>query len=78
MKQQTLAMAVMQNLVQVAMARGIVQLTLETGASAVFASARRLYARLGFVVCGPFGTYRDDPHSCFMTRALPPSTSSGA
>ena len=32
--------------------------------------ARALYARHGFEVCGPFGDYRPDPHSTFMTREL--------
>jgi nucleoside-diphosphate-sugar epimerase len=35
-----------------------------------FAPARALYARYGFVPCGPFGDYAEDPCSTFMTRAL--------
>jgi len=35
-----------------------------------FAAARALYARFGLEDCGPFGTYRLDPHSVFMTLDL--------
>jgi putative acetyltransferase len=35
-----------------------------------FIAARALYARAGFVICGPFEGYRDDPNSVFMTKAL--------
>ncbi len=50
--------------------RGFARLSLETGSTHHFAAARRLYARFGFVECGPFGAYRDDPHSTFMTLAI--------
>ncbi|MDH2415633.1 GNAT family N-acetyltransferase [Nocardioides sp. CER19] len=43
---------------------------LETGAEDYFAPARRLYARHGFVVRGPFADYADDPHSVYMELAL--------
>jgi putative acetyltransferase len=46
------------------------RLSLETGSWSYFAPARALYARHGFVECGPFGNYRLDPHSVFMTMAL--------
>jgi putative acetyltransferase len=47
------------------------RVSLETGAEDYFAPARRLYARHGFVECGPFGAYVLDPHSVFMTLELP-------
>lgn len=53
-----------------AAAEGIERLNLETGSSAFFAPARRLYRRFGFDFCGPFGDYRPDSHSVFMTRRL--------
>jgi putative acetyltransferase len=34
------------------------------------AHARGLYARYGFVACGPFANYREDPNSTFMTKVL--------
>lgn len=46
------------------------RLSLETGAWPYFDAARALYARNGFVECPPFGDYREDPNSVFMTRTL--------
>jgi putative acetyltransferase len=53
-----------------ATARGYERVSLETGTQPYFAAARRLYARHGFVECGPFAGYVEDPHSIYMTRAL--------
>lgn len=50
--------------------RGVRRISLETGSADFFLPARTLYARAGFVECGPFGHYRPDPHSTFMTRDL--------
>ena len=50
--------------------RGYRRLSLETGTPAAFDAARRLYARYGFVECGPFGDYVPDPYSTFMTLEL--------
>ena len=49
---------------------GLTRLSLETGAQASFAPARGLYAKGGFAECPPFGAYRPDPNSVFMTLAL--------
>lgn len=49
---------------------GLARVWLETGAEDFFAPARRLYARHGFVECPPFGHYRPDPLSVFMTREV--------
>ncbi|GHA81549.1 GNAT family N-acetyltransferase [Cognatilysobacter bugurensis] len=57
------------HLIDEAHRRGYERLSLETGTSAEFAAAHRLYARSGFTDCGPFGDYRPDPHSRFMTRS---------
>ncbi|KRE53886.1 GNAT family N-acetyltransferase [Phycicoccus sp. Soil748] len=62
---------VLEHLVAQAVARGYSRLSLETGSPAEFAPARRLYARRGFVECGPFGPYAADEFSVFMTLALP-------
>jgi putative acetyltransferase len=45
-------------------------LSLETGSPAYFDAARALYARHGFVECGPFADYVLDPYSVFMTLDL--------
>ena len=46
------------------------RLSLETGAMDYFVPARALYARAGFQYCAPFGSYREDPNSVFMTLDL--------
>lgn len=56
-----------------ARSRGVVQIWLETGSMAFFAPARTLYRSHGFVECGPFASYAEDPNSTFMTLGLAPS-----
>jgi putative acetyltransferase len=58
------------HIIAAARARGMMRLSLETGSSAYFLPARALYARHGFVQCGPFGEYGEDPNSVFMTLEL--------
>lgn len=53
-----------------ARARGITQVSLETGSMAFFEPARALYRKHGFTECGPFGSYVPDPNSTFMTLPL--------
>ncbi len=53
--------------------RGYERLSLETGSSDTFAAARAFYVRHGFVECPPFGDYREDPYSVFMTLQLAPA-----
>ncbi|SFC95122.1 putative acetyltransferase [Nocardioides terrae] len=53
-----------------ARAGGASQVLLETGSEDYFAPARRLYARHGFVVRGPFADYVEDPNSVFMELTL--------
>jgi len=62
--------ATLDHLVAHAQRLGLSRLSLETGAGDFFVPARALYARNGFETCGPFGSYRPDPNSAFMTRAL--------
>jgi len=45
-------------------------LWLETGSTAPFIPALRLYESSGFVRCGPFDGYVDDPFSVFMMRRI--------
>lgn len=59
-----------QHLIAEAQAVGITRLSLETGSQPIFAPARRLYEKAGFVECGPFDGYHLDPNSIFMTRTL--------
>lgn len=58
------------HVIEEARRRGYRQLSLETGSTDHFAAARALYARFGFDPCGPFGAYREDPHSAFMTLRM--------
>ncbi|MDE2380335.1 GNAT family N-acetyltransferase [Bradyrhizobium sp.] len=51
-------------------ARGMVRLSLETGSSDYFRPAVALYKAHGFVPCGPFEGYVDDPNSLFLTFDL--------
>ena len=57
-------------ILDVARANGARGVCLETGSDAAFAAARRLYQAQGFAECPPFGTYKVDPLSVFMCRAL--------
>jgi putative acetyltransferase len=49
------------------------RVSLETGSWPFFGPARALYARHGFVECAPFGDYRPDRNSVFMTLAVSPA-----
>ena len=50
--------------------RGYERLSLETGSMDAFLPAKKLYESLGFVYCGPFADYVEDPNSVFMTLDL--------
>jgi putative acetyltransferase len=63
--------AILRHLLDEAVRRGAVRVSLETGVEPYFEPARRLYVRYGFVVCPPFADYVPDPNSVFMTLALP-------
>lgn len=62
--------AVLAHIISVAAGRGYRRLSLETGSIEAFVPAQKLYASFGFSLCGPFGSYREDPHSVFMSREL--------
>jgi putative acetyltransferase len=49
---------------------GATRVSLETGVVPVFDAARGLYAGAGFTPCPPFGAYRPDRHSVFLTLEL--------
>jgi putative acetyltransferase len=54
--------------------RSYARLSLETGSSPAFEPAHSLYRKFDFVYCGPFGDYREDPFSRFMTLELTSGT----
>jgi putative acetyltransferase len=64
------ARALLRHIESAARARGVRQLSLETGPHAPFRAAQQLYRSEGFVECGPFADYELDPYSLFMTKHL--------
>jgi putative acetyltransferase len=62
--------ALLTHIIVVARERGYDRLSLETGSMEAFLPAQRLYQCYGFTYCEPFGDYRPDPNSLFMTLAL--------
>ncbi len=64
------ASQILAHMLDEAKGRGYKRISLETGSMGEFEPARRLYELFGFEYCGPFGDYRDDPNSVFMTRSI--------
>jgi putative acetyltransferase len=62
--------AILEHILAEARARGYARVSLETGSLDAFVPAHRLYEAAGFTRCGPFGEYKPDRHSVFMTLAL--------
>ena len=52
--------------------RGCREFALETGFRQP--EAIRFYEQAGYIRCGPFGDYTDDPNSIFMRKAAPEAT----
>jgi len=59
---------IMAMLEELAAARPVARLYLETGP--LNTEAVGLYQSLGYRTCGPFSDYQDNPHSLFMTKDL--------
>lgn len=64
------ASRMLRHLIEEGKRRGYRRLSLETGSMEFFEPARSLYARFGFSYCLPFGPYREDPNSIFMSKEL--------
>jgi putative acetyltransferase len=62
--------AILTHIMTEARTRGYGRLSLETGSMPAFIPAQKLYESFGFEYCGPFGSYKDDPYSVFMTLEL--------
>lgn len=69
-KRSGVASRLLEHIIAEARRMGFSRLSLETGAEDFFLPARRLYEKFGFTYCEPFGDYRPDPNSVFMTRTL--------
>ena len=66
------AAALLREIICTARERGYAELLLETGHGAPFDAAHALYARFGFVPCGPFGGYVEDSFSRYLSLRLVP------
>jgi len=64
------ASAILQQIINEARVRCYKKLSLETGSVEAFKPAHRLYESFGFNFCEPFGNYKEDPNSVFMTLNL--------
>ena len=62
--------ALLNHIIDVARSREYHALYLETGCHPAFLPAQSLYRSAGFVVCGPFGAYRENGNSVFMSLRL--------
>lgn len=62
--------ALLGHIIEVARSRGYRALYLETGCHPAFLPAQSLYRSAGFAVCGPFGAYRENGNSVFMSLRL--------
>ena len=62
--------ALLNHILQVSRERGYEDLFLETGRQPDFGPAHALYRSVGFRDCGPFGSYRENGNSVFMTLRL--------
>lgn len=60
------AQAILTELLGLARQRGYARVSLETGSTPPFDAAIAMYRRFGFVECGPFADYREDPFSRFF------------
>ena len=62
--------ALLNHILQVSRERRYQELFLETGRHPAFAPAQTLYRNVGFRECGPFGSYKENGNSVFMSLQL--------
>lgn len=62
--------ALLDHILQVSRGRRYQELFLETGRHPAFAPAQTLYRSVGFKECGPFGSYKENGNSVFMSLSL--------
>ena len=65
-----IARELLRHLIDQARTQGMNRLSLETGSMSYFKPAHIMYKRAGFVECAPFGAYKEDPNSLFMSLAI--------
>ena len=61
---------ILENIIQEAIARSYKNIFLETGSDKAFEPATVLYKKYGFEESEPFGDYKLDPYSVYMTKHL--------
>jgi putative acetyltransferase len=66
--------ALLNHIIDVARSRGYRALYLETGRHPAFLPAHTLYLSAGFAPCGPFGPYRENGNSVFMSLPVAEGT----
>lgn len=64
------ASALLKHVITFAKERGYKRISLETGTMDFFKPAQQLYLKHGFVWTKPFGQYKEDPNSVYMTLLL--------
>ena len=62
--------AILRHIMAAARAKGVKRLNLETGSFGYFEPAVALYKAHGFTACPPFGDYKPDPNSLFLTLEI--------
>ena len=70
LRRQGVGRALLNHILEVSRQRGYRQLFLETGSHPGFMPAQTLYRSVGFRECGPFGTYKENGFSVFMSLRL--------
>jgi putative acetyltransferase len=70
LRRQGVGRALLNHVLQVSRQRGYRQLFLETGSHPAFIAAQMLYRSVGFRYCGPFGAYKENRFSVFMSLEL--------
>jgi len=64
------ARKLLEHIMKQANIRSYKRLSLETGTMDAFLPAHKLYQQFGFQECQPFGNYKEDPYSMFMTKSI--------
>lgn len=65
-----IAVKLLDHIIKQSIIRSYKKLSLETGTMGAFLPAQQLYQKFGFQECKPFGNYKEDPYSKFMTKIL--------
>lgn len=70
LRRQGVGRSLLNHVLHVSRQRGYRQLFLETGSHPAFTAAQMLYGSVGFEYCGPFGDYKENGFSVFMSLEL--------